>query len=289
MAILQTVSLPILRQRNIKLTVKRDDQLHPIVSGNKAFKLKYNLEAALQEQADTLVTFGGAYSNHLHATAYAAFQCGLKSVGVIRGEQVLPLNPTLRDCVNWGMTLHPVSRKHYLEKSSNAFLKQFRELYPRAFIIPEGGAGELGVRGAEEILAGITLEDFDYIVAACGTGTTLAGLIRASEGKAKVIGVPVLKNAMWMFDEVRRWLLKSKSGEQWDLWLDYHFGGYAKRTDTLSRFRRLIFEQMSLPLDEIYTAKAFFAVLDQIEHGFFEEGARILFCHTGGLQGMREQ
>ena len=289
LAILQSISLPVLNQCKVTLTVKRDDQLHPIVSGNKAFKLKYNIVAALNAQADSLLTFGGAYSNHLHATAYAAYKKGLNSVGVIRGEQILPLNPTLRDCVKWGMTLHPVSRKLYQEKSSEGFLQLLDAQYPNAFMIPEGGASELGVKGAEEILADISLNDFDYIVAACGTGTTLAGLIKASKGEANVIGVPVLKNATWMYEEISRWLPASDKRKKWDLWLDYHFGGYAKKNDDVIQFRKAIFEQISLPLDDIYTAKAFYAVLDQIEKGYFKVGSRILFCHTGGLQGMREQ
>lgn len=291
LAILESISLPVLNQRNVTLTVKRDDQLHPIVSGNKAFKLKYNIVAALNAQADTLLTFGGAYSNHLHAAAYAAYKKGLNSVGVIRGEQILPLNPTLRDCVKWGMTLHPVSRKHYQEKNSEWFQEQLRKQYPNAFFAPEGGANKLGVKGAEEILAGILMDDFDYVIAACGTGTTLAGLIRASKGKAKVIGIPVLKNAHWMFDEIQQWLPSSDMQRQgqWELWLDYHFGGYAKKTDDVIQFRKAIFEQISLPLDDVYTAKAFYAVLDQIEKGYFKAGSRILFCHTGGLQGMRDQ
>lgn len=283
-AVLQSINHPLLRARRVSVVVKRDDLKHPIISGNKAFKLKYNMQAAQEQSACALVTFGGAYSNHLHATAYAAKRIGLPAVAVVRGEQILPLNHTLQDCINWGMTLHPVSRLQYKEKNTEAFRQWIEGMYGNVFWIPEGGANQLGVKGAQEILSEVDQSNFDYIIAACGTGTTLAGLINGAEEHVKVIGVPVLKNASWLYDEIKSWV---KPGKQpINLWLDYHFGGYAKATRGLLEFIEEM-QSFNIPLDFVYTAKALFALFDQIDKQVIPSGSRVLFCHTGGLQGMR--
>ncbi len=284
---IQPILSPIFDHAGVQVFVKRDDLLHPIISGNKAYKLKYNLLRAKEIGAQYVLTFGGAYSNHLHATAYAARAAGLSSIGLIRGEQILPLNPTLRDCVKWGMTLHPLTRKQYQTKESDQFKADFAELYPNSFWIPEGGANGLGVKGAQDIINEVDCMAFDYLVAACGTGTTLAGLIRAASQPLQIIGVPVLKGANWMYQDIEQWLADEDKPVQWTLWLDYHFGGYAKTNTLLQQFIAEAQTQWSLPLDRVYTAKALFGLVDQIKQGYFAKGSRILFCHTGGLQGMR--
>ena len=284
---IQSISDLLFTQAGVQVFVKRDDLLHPVISGNKAYKLKFNLARAKQLGAQSVLTFGGAYSNHLHATAYAAKMEGLSCIGVVRGEQIVPLNPTLNDCVRWGMTLHPVSRALYQQKNTQAFKDLFDGIYPNSYWVPEGGANALGVQGAQTILQDVADDQFDYVVAACGTGTTLAGLIRAVEGRTQVIGVPVLKGAQWMQQEVEQWLGLSVHSATWQLWLDYHFGGYAKTNEVLNRFIAYADSQWAIPLDRVYTAKAFYGLIDQISKGFFPSGSRILFCHTGGLQGMR--
>ena len=285
--IIQPLEVPSASHQGVQVYIKRDDLLDPVVSGNKLYKLKYNLEYAMDNGFDTIGTFGGAYSNHLHATAYAAKQCDLKTVAVIRGEQLLPLNPTIKDCVRWGMTIHPVSRIQYKAKASSDFVAGLKQIYPNTYWIPEGGANQLGVKGAQEILDETEHYDFDVIVSACGTGTTLAGIINSAKSSQLVIGIPVLKGASWMHQEVESWLINAGRAK-WELWLDGHFGGYGKRSSEIDAFIKQMAENHQLPLDKVYTAKALYLLIKKIDDGVFPAGSKILFCHTGGLQGMRE-
>jgi len=286
------LDIPELAALGITLSVKRDDMQHDIVSGNKLFKLFYHLEHCKKNNIKTIVTFGGAYSNHLHATAYAAKLMNMKSVAIIRGEQILPLNPTLKDCTEWGMTLEPVSRSDYQIKDESIAIQNVLTRYAGAHIIPEGGSDLMGVRGAGLILDGVKQSDFDYIVCACGTGTTLAGIISQADKKVKVLGIAVLKGASWMQGEVQNWLDKMDLKTQhllpqWSVNTDYHFGGYGKIKPEITQFIDRFQHDYNLPLEPIYTGKSMCGVLDLAKKGYFTKGSRILFIHTGGLQGAR--
>ena len=279
----------ILIQHGVRVDIKRDDLLHPVVSGNKLYKLHYNLEAFVSGDYKTLVTFGGAYSNHLHALAYAGNELDVLTVGIIRGEQLLPLNPTLKDCVNWGMVLEPVSRDVYRQKERADEVKGILSNYDKPFLVPEGGGNALGVKGASLMLASVNQADYDFIVVASGTGATVAGIIYASVPSVEVIGVATLKGASWMAQEVRDHLLSlSCHKTNWRINCDYHFGGYGKKNAELDEFVCKIGNENGLLIESIYTGKALYALLDLVNKGEIENGSRVLFIHTGGMQGARK-
>ena len=278
----------ILTQHSVQVDVKRDDLIHPIVSGNKLYKLHYNLEAFASGGYKTLVTFGGAYSNHLHALAYVGNELDVPAVGIIRGEQLLPLNPTLKDCVGWGMVLEPVSRSVYRQKEQATEIKDILSAYHKPYLVPEGGGNALGVKGASLMLDSVNQENYDYIVLASGTGATVAGVIHASLSSVKVIGVATLKGASWMAQEVRDHLLSMNCHKtNWKINCDYHFGGYGKKNTELNEFVNKIATESGLLIEPIYTGKALYALLDLVSQGEIEKGSRVLFIHTGGLQGAR--
>lgn len=259
-----------------------------VISGNKLFKLSLYLEKFKKENYKTLITFGGAYSNHVHATAYQAKVLGIKSVAFIRGEQLLPLNPTLKDVTQWGTVLEPVSRADYKLKEQSEHIKKIISTYENPLLVPEGGCGSLGVQGAARMLDGVGQSNFDYVVCASGTATTLSGLICASEAHIKLLGVPVLKAQNWMDQEISDYLTQLEINKSnWQLLHDYHFGGYAKTPMQVLDFVSEMESDYSLILDPIYTGKAFYALLDQIKKGLIEKGSKVLFVHTGGLQGRR--
>ncbi len=262
--------------------IKREEQNHPFVSGNKWWKLKYNLEEALNAGHTTLLTFGGAYSNHIYATAAAAHELGLKSIGIIRGEETHPLNPTLSFAKASGMQLNYVSREAYRNKTEASFIEQLHNQFGDFYLIPEGGTNELAVKGCVEFAKQLNNEvDFDYLCLPVGTGGTIAGVIEGLNESKKVIGFPSLKGATFLEDEIKRYTPK----KNWQLVYDYHFGGYAKVTNELMEFMNEFEKQFNVPLDPIYTAKMMFGVLDLIKKKFFEAGSTILVIHTGGLQG----
>jgi 1-aminocyclopropane-1-carboxylate deaminase len=265
----------------VKIIVRREDQNHPFVSGNKWWKLKYNLLQAIEKKYETIVTFGGAYSNHIYATAAACHELGLKSIGIIRGEETLPLNSTLAFAKACGMQLQYISREAYRRKSEPEFLKSIEHQNKNCFIIPEGGTNELAIRGSEEFGKEILKTDFDYCCLPVGTGGTIAGIINAFDGKRKIIGTPVLKDGGFLVDEIKKYL---KSGfTNWQLLLDYHGGGYAKTSPKLNRF----IEQLKadgIPTEFVYSGKLFWTVQDLIGKNFFEPGSTVLVLHTGGLR-----
>lgn len=287
------LSIPELTNQDISLFVKRDDLQHEVVSGNKLFKLFYHLQYCQKNEIETILTFGGAYSNHLHATAYAAQKMGIKSVAIVRGEQLLPLNPTLKDCTDWGMVLEPVSRVDYKQKQDSESVQHIIDKYKGAHVIPEGGCDLMGVQGAAKMLDGVDQSEYDYIVCPCGTGTTLAGIVSKAAPHITVLGIAVLKGAQWMEAEVEGWLNQMchqstpRHQAAWRINTDYHFGGYGKIKPELLEFIKMNNVDYDLPLEPIYTAKAMYGVLDMIQKGLFEKGSRILFIHTGGLQGHR--
>lgn len=265
----------------VRVLIKREDLNHPFVSGNKWWKLKYNLEEAKRLHHKTLLTFGGAYSNHIFATAAAAHELGFNSIGIIRGEETLPLNPTLLFAKEKGMQLLYVSREQYRTKNDPAFVNELRERFGDFYLIPEGGTNALAVKGATEFVQTLG-NDFDYVCCAVGTGGTLAGLINGVDDKKIVLGFSVLKGGGFLKDEVNQWLTSSNTN--WSLITDYHFGGYAKSNPELNRFHQDFEQQFNIPLDPVYTAKLMAGMFDLIHKNFFERGKTILVIHTGGLQ-----
>lgn len=271
-------------QAGVELWLKRDDLLHPVISGNKWRKLKYILNHVLTAGYGTVISMGGAYSNHLHALAYAGRELGLNTVGLIRGEQPNPLNPTLSDLQSWGMELQFVSRSQYRQ------LRQYKQcdalpgLKPGQYWLPEGGALALALDGVAEIAGEITVP-YDILCTACGTGTTLAGLIRAAPRQAGVLGFAVLKGGEYLHAEVAA--MAGQTNIQWSINHDYHFGGFAKINSRLLDFMNSFQQETNIELDSIYTGKLLFALYDLIGKGYFQRGRRIIALHTGGLQGNR--
>lgn len=269
----------------LRVIVKREDLNHPSVSGNKWWKLKHNLESAKREGQNTLLTFGGAFSNHIYATAAAAQELGFKSIGIIRGEEVLPLNPTLAFAKDCGMKLHFVSREDYRKKSEESFIKRLADEFGNFYLIPEGGSNALAVNGCEEFAKEkLSIIDFDYLCVATGTGGTLAGIIEGLAGKKKVIGFSVLKNGDFLNEEVRRLGHSGSQYSNWNIQTNFHFGGYAKQTPELTQFILNMNQTHHLPLDGIYTGKMVAGVFDLMKKNYFVRGSTILLIHSGGLR-----
>ncbi len=280
----QKIELPLLKESGVTLYMKREDIIHPHISGNKYRKLKYNLIEAKQQGHDTLLTFGGAFSNHIAATAYAGKEAGLKTIGVIRGEELeegWQDNPTLKLASEHGMRFHFVSRSEYRNKTTDAYQEKLKMTLGGFYLLPEGGTNDLAIKGCEEIL---TEEDkkFEFVCSAVGTGGTIAGIINSAQPHQRVLGFPALKGD-FLQAEIRKW----SDGGDWDLIQDYHFGGYAKITTELVDFINHYKKKTGIPLDPIYTGKMLFGIFDLIKKGFFKSGTQILAIHTGGLQGIK--
>lgn len=276
-----SLTTPETAQAGVSLVIKREDLNHPFVSGNKWWKLKYNLEDALQQKHRTLLTFGGAYSNHIYATAAAAHELGLRSIGVIRGEETRPLNPTLSFAKSKGMELHYVSREAYRKRNEDEFTQFLHSRLGAFYLIPEGGTNSLAVKGVAALAQQLSHETaFDYVCLPVGTGGTMAGLSLALPEK-QVVGFAALKGGDFLFDEVSAF----SNHCNYQIETAFHFGGYGKATQELLWFIRQFSETHHIPLDPVYTGKAMFGVLEKIKEGFFRRGTTILFLHTGGLQG----
>jgi 1-aminocyclopropane-1-carboxylate deaminase/D-cysteine desulfhydrase-like pyridoxal-dependent ACC family enzyme len=277
-----------LSKHNVSLSIKRDDLIHPVISGNKYRKLLHNIEEAKRTGCRGVLTFGGAFSNHIHATAYAARLHGLTSVGVIRGEATDPLNPTLQDASDWGMSLRYISRQQYRQKNDPALVAALSEEEGDMYVIPEGGANALGVQGCTAILSEVE-QDYDFIALACGTGTTLAGLVAGLQGSSRVLGFTVMKGGAYLKEIIDAFLsaYPDQSLTDWSLVTDYHFGGFARYSYDLVHFINQFHAKHQIQLEPLYTGKMMFGLFDLIEKGYFPEGSRILAIHTGGLQGIR--
>ena len=270
--------------KGISLVIKRDDLIHPFVSGNKFRKLKYNLLQAKAENQSALLTFGGAYSNHIAAVAFAGKENGFQTIGIIRGDELadkIESNPTLKFAQECGMQFEFVSRETYRLKTEESFLEQLQQKYGAFYLIPEGGTNAFAIQGCEEIL---TPEDasFDYVACAIGTGGTISGLINSVLPHQKVLGFPALKGE-FLQDEIRKFV----HHENWELITDYHFGGYGKVSPDLIDWINGFYAQTQIPLDPVYTGKMVFGILDLIAKNYFPENANILLIHTGGLQGIQ--
>ncbi|MEK6450160.1 MULTISPECIES: 1-aminocyclopropane-1-carboxylate deaminase/D-cysteine desulfhydrase [Myroides] len=267
---------------DIELYIKREDLLHKEVSGNKFRKLKYNIAKAKELGYNKLLTFGGAYSNHIAATAAAGRICGIDTIGIIRGEELATKykdNHTLSKAVDDGMELGFLSRSDYRLKSEEEVINRLRIQYGDFYLVPEGGTNSEAIRGTEEILKPTDC-DFDYVCTAVGTGGTIAGIINSSQAHQTVLGFPALKGD-FLYNDIKLYTDRTN----WDLILDYHFGGYAKYTDELINFIKHFQEETGVLLDPIYTGKMMFGVIQKIKEGYFKEGSKILAIHTGGLQG----
>jgi 1-aminocyclopropane-1-carboxylate deaminase len=267
----------------IKLFIKREDKIHPFISGNKYRKLKYNLIEAQNTKQHTLLTFGGAYSNHIAAVAAAGKEFGFKTIGVIRGEELsakISENSTLSYAQDCEMQFKFVSREAYRTKTSLKFINSLKTEFGDFYLIPEGGTNDFAVKGCEEIL---TDNDafFDIVCCSVGTGGTISGLINASSPHQKIIGFPALKG-----DFLQKDISKFTPKSNWELNTDYHFGGYAKINSELVEFINKFKVEHNILLDPIYTGKMMFGLFDLIKKNHFQKGTKILAIHTGGLQGI---
>ncbi|ABM04733.1 Pyridoxal-5'-phosphate-dependent enzyme, beta subunit [Psychromonas ingrahamii 37] len=291
---LQKIEHPLLDFWQLTLSVKRDDLLHPAISGNKWRKLKYNLLEARRQQVDHIISFGGAYSNHIHALAAAGFYFGFKTTAIIRGESWYANNPTLKQALAWGMELQFVTRQEYKQRAEPAYLQSLQSAYPNAFIVPEGGSNRFALRGVIEALQEIQQQasvTVDHIITATGSGSTLAGLVAGiaqSQRQPKVTGIAVLKNAHYLNQEIALLLQQAKINNKnnWRLQTEFHHGGYAKVPLELNHFCEQFSLQTGIPVEPIYTGKMFYGLFKLIEQGYFNRGEHIVALHTGGLQGL---
>ena len=279
----QLIRLPIVQSAGVELWVKREDELHPLISGNKFRKLKYNIEEARQQRAHTLLTFGGAFSNHILATAAAAAEYGFKSAGIIRGEElasVVSSNATLSKAAKLGMKFVFVSRERYRELTADS--EKARSLSEKGgqYLIPEGGSNSLAVKGVSELFIDEDIRA-DYICSPVGTGATLAGIVEGAHPTQKIRGYASLSHER-LNDEVKRFTTK----DSFEIIDNYTFGGYAKTTPELISKMNWFYKQTKILLDPIYTGKMIFGLLEDIRRGAFEKGSVILAIHTGGLQGI---
>jgi len=268
---------------NVSLSIKREDLIHPLVSGNKFRKLKYNLLEATAQNQKQLLTFGGAFSNHIAAVAAIGQLHQIKTIGVIRGDELINSieeNPTLRFAKFCGMQLDFISRTAYRNKTEASFLEQLEQKWNSFYLIPEGGTNAFAIKGCEEILTEAD-EDFDFICCAVGTGGTISGIINSAKAHQKVLGFPALKG-----DFLKEEICRFATNQHWELILDYHFGGYGKVTPELIDFINQFILKTGIPLDPIYTGKMVFGVIDLIQKEYFPKGSKILMIHTGGLQGI---
>ncbi|MGV3529353.1 MAG: 1-aminocyclopropane-1-carboxylate deaminase/D-cysteine desulfhydrase [Flavisolibacter sp.] len=276
--------VPFLQNFRTTVDVLRLDLLHPVISGNKWFKLNRYIDDARAKNKTTLLTFGGAYSNHIVATSAAAAAQGFQSVGIIRGEEPLEYSPTLLQAADYGMKLFFVNREVY--RSKEVPPQVYESMAEKdIYCIEEGGFGEKGAEGAAEILH-LTHENYSHIITAVGTGTTAAGLLKAAAPEQKVIGISVMKNNLALQPQIEN-LVNEEKRQQLTLLHDYHFGGYAKKTAELIAFMNQFYQQTSIPTDFVYTGKLFFAVKDLLQKKYFPDQSRILVIHSGGLQGNR--
>lgn len=268
---------------DVTLTIKREDKIHRHISGNKYRKLKYNLISAREQLHDTLLTFGGAFSNHIAATASAGAEHGFKTIGIIRGEELIDKisgNPTLVFAQKCGMHFKFVSRELYRKKVTPQFLDDLKNEFGNFYMLPEGGTNHLAIKGCEEILTEAD-KGYDYVCVSVGTGGTISGLINSSGTDQKILGFPSLKG-----DFLRNEIKKMTNKTNWELITDYHFGGYGKINRDLIAFINQFKQETKVPLDPVYTGKMLFGIVDLIVKGFFRKGSKILVIHTGGLQGI---
>ena len=283
----QSITDPLIKDTGVNLLVKREDLNNQFLSGNKWHKLKYNLIEAKANGFSKLLTYGGAYSNHIYATAAAGRIFGFETIGIIRGEEHLPINHTLGFAKSLGMKLYYIDRKTYRQKYDEELIKSFEKIFGRFYLIPEGGSNELAVKGIEEFISNIHI-NYDYVCCPCGTGGTLAGIIKGTKNESNVLGFSVLKGGEFLINNVKRFIHTNEgtSYSNWEINLNYHFGGYAKLNSELVAFIERFEKQNNIPIEPVYSGKMFYGIYDLILKGYFKKGKTILAIHTGGLQGM---
>ena len=292
LSILQKIHHPLFDKHTLDVRVKRDDLLHDIISGNKWRKLKYNLEQLKSNHYQGVLTFGGCYSNHIHAFAYACKQEKTPCIGVIRGESDYANNFTLRWAKHWGMQCHFVDRKTYRRRFEIGFINELSEIYPQHFVIPEGGSNSLAIPGVAEILTELASQaNFDTLITPVGSGGTLAGLISgdsvANYKQHKILGVAVLKKAEYLVDEIKCLLTpEGLQHKNWELLTTFHRGGYGKFSPTDEERIIAFNKQTGITFEPVYSGKMILAFLDLISEGYFSPHERIILLHTGGLQGL---
>jgi 1-aminocyclopropane-1-carboxylate deaminase len=277
---LQTITFCNNANKNVSFSILRLDQLHSIISGNKWFKLVYYLEEVVEKKFPAIATFGGYYSNHIAATAFACLQANIKSIGIIRGTQPPVLSHTLQQALQHKMELHFVPKTVYKNKESIV------NKMPSYYWIPEGGYGIKGMLGAALILKNLPeAHHFSYILTAVGSGTTLAGLIHAALPTQQVWGISVMKNNFQLEEQVNNLLLPEDRNKSWKIFHSFHQGGYAKHSSSLFHFMNQLFSQQAIPTDFVYTAKTFYAAQQLLQQNAFAPTSKVLIIHTGGLQG----
>ncbi len=284
----QQIFLKELEEFDISLFIKREDQIHPYISGNKYRKLKYNILQAKKENKSTLLTFGGAYSNHISAVAFAGKEYGFKTVGIIRGDElqdnfdeVLRQNSTIKFAHENGMKFEFISRTEYRKKHTKEFIDRLTKEYNDFYLIPEGGTNSLAIKGCEEILKEGD-HNFHIICCAVGTGGTISGLINSAKKNQSILGFPALKGN-FLTKEINNYAIRN---DNWRLISDYNFGGFGKINLDLVNFINQFFLETNISLDPIYTGKMMYGIVDLIKKGFFKKESKILTIHTGGLQGI---
>ena len=281
---IQTIIHPLLTKKNVTLSIKRDDLLHPHLSGNKWRKLKYNLLAMKEKQQDAFITFSGPFSNHLYAASMACKLFSLEGHVILRGPQLDEHNPTIRMAKACGLNLHVVDRATYRLRNDQQYLAQLQQRFHHCHLIPEGGSNQYALQGLGELAS--SLPKTDYVMCAVGSGGTMAGLIDACPAQTSIIGVAVLKQAHYLIDEIKKLTPRAVSQNNWQLLLDHHHGGYGKFTPDLWQFCQMMRQKFYIPLEPIYTGKLFYALWQLLEQDFFKPGSHITAIHTGGLQGI---
>jgi len=280
----------------ITVETLRLDQIHPIISGNKWYKLRYYIQDALEKKVSNLASFGGPYSNHLVALAYASKLNGLHTIGYVRSNKGEPITTTLQEAINYGMELIFLGRQDFQSLKNEMLETHSKMQNPAIYYVDEGGYGVIGAKGAATILTDVEtsqnntatfsrIEKYDYIICAVGTGTMIAGIINAAKAHQKMIGIPVLKNEGSIENEIRELLINKEA--DFTLFHDFHQGGYAKTTKQQIDFMNLLWDHCNIPTDIVYTSKVFFAVNELIKQNYFKPNSRVLVIHSGGLQGNR--
>ena len=282
--LIQKISNEHLIKKELEVSILRLDKLHPIISGNKLFKLKYHLSEAIAKGKKRIITMGGPYSNHLVATAFAAKQAGLGAIGLVRGEKPVTFSHTLNDCIQFGMELVFMERDQF----NQVIPTEFEEKFPDAQFISHGGYGELGAKGSAEILNFDEAKHYHYILAACGTGTMGAGLINASDANQKIILISTLKNNFSISQEIETLIdEESKTKNNLSINFDFHLGGYAKKNDVLFETMNQFYLDHGIETDFVYTGKLIYAFNKMTEQDYFKKKSSVLLIHSGGLQGNR--
>jgi 1-aminocyclopropane-1-carboxylate deaminase len=289
---LQPLHHPLFNEYNVQVQIKRDDIIHPIISGNKWRKLKYNLQHIKNTpEFNGVLSFGGSYSNHIHALAFACFEQKTPCLGIIRGEVKYANNFTLSWAKYWGMKLHFVDRKTYRRRHDSDYLAELQQQFPQYFIVPEGGSNKLAIAGVSEIITELIQQtQFDTLITPVGSGGTLAGLIAGDQlnnTTHKILGIAVLKNAEYLAHEIKCLLPRlAKTPNNWQLLTQFHRGGYAKFSPH-DATRILEFSKVTgVDFEPVYSGKMILAFLDLLAEGYFIDGERIVLLHTGGMQGL---